>query len=443
MIHSLIINKFCLDFLFFYDTIRFILQKHNILEKERTIMTQQTNISKRWLILATGVFTMLFAGIIYAWSILKVPFANEFGFETSALALNFTLTMSFFCIGGFLASQLVRRIGTRLTIILAGLLAGCGFILSPIVGVKGNFALYVTYAFMAGLGIGMAYILIISTVNAWFPDRKGLSSGMLMMGFGASTLILGNLADTLFASSLGFKNTYLLIGVALGVVIPLSSLIIKAPSADTPLPEKKKKASAKPAAFEAKDYTPGEMLKRFTFWRAFIALVCLTAVGSSVISFARDLALSVGAEAALATTLVGVLAICNGLGRIITGAVFDAMGQKFTMIAASAFTVVAAATTLVAVYANSLILLIVGLCLTGISYGTSPTISSAFAASFYGQKHFAANLSITNFNLMAASFIATACSALLTASGGYTAPFILLLSLSGVTLILNFTIKKP
>ena len=403
----------------------------------------KNNISKRWLILAAGVFTMLFAGIIYAWSILKTPFATEFGFTPSVLALNFTLTMSFFCLGGFLSSMLVRKIGVRITLIFAGLLAGLGFVLSPVVGTASAIALYVTYAFMAGLGIGMAYIVIISTVNSWFPDRKGLSSGMLMMGFGASTLILGNLADRLFVSELGFGGTYTLIGVSLCVVILLSSFVIKAPSADVILPERKKKANANGEDFEVKDFKPREMVRRFTFWRAFVALVCLTAVGSSVISFARDLALSVGASAALATTLVGVLAVCNGLGRIITGAVFDAMGRKFTMIAASVLTVVAAATTLVAVYIGSLVLLIIGLCLTGMSYGTSPTISSAFTSAFYGQKYFAANLSISNFNLMAASFIATACTALLTSSGAYTAPFVLLLSLSGVALVLNFSIKKP
>ena len=414
-----------------------------ILTKELNDMTQQTNISKRWWILATGVFTMLFAGIIYAWSILKVPFATDFGFDNAALALNFTLTMSFFCLGGFVSSRLVRRIGTKLTLIIAGLLSGIGFVLAPIIGIKGSLALYITYALMAGLGIGMAYILIISTVNAWFPDRRGFSSGALMMGFGASTLILGNLADALFESSLGFQNTFILFGIALGVVIPLSSLIIKAPSKETVLPAPKKKANAKAEAFEAKDYTPLEMIKRFTFWRAFVALVCLTAVGSSVISFARDLALSVGAQATLATTLVGVLAICNGLGRIITGAVFDAIGRRFTMTWASILTIVAAAVTLISVSIHSLPLCIVGLCLTGLSYGTSPTISSAFTAAFYGQKHFATNLSICNFNLMAASFVATACSNLFTTSGGYTAPFILLLSLSGVTLVLNLTIKKP
>ena len=403
----------------------------------------KNDITKRWLILAVGVFTMLFAGIIYAWSILKIPFAGELGYNASNLALNFTLTMSFFCLGGFVSSQLKKFIGTRWTIIIAGALAGLGFVLSSLLGEGNEILLYFTYAFASGLGIGMAYITIISTVNAWFPDRKGLSSGALMMGFGASTLILGNVADALFKTSFGWRSTYVLIGAAIAAVIVLSSFIIKAPTKDTPLPERKTKASGRSESFEVRDYKPSEMIRRFTFWRAFLALVCLTAVGNSVISFARDLAISVGAGAAMATTLVGVLSVCNGLGRIICGAVFDAMGRRFTMISASVLTIASAAVTLIAVNVRSLPLCIIGLCLTGLSYGTSPTVSSAFTSAFYGQKHFAENLSITNFNLMVASFIATACSALMESSGGYTAPFILLLSLSAVALILNFSIKKP
>lgn len=406
-------------------------------------MTNNNSVSKRWWILAVGTFTMLFAGVLYAWSILKVPLAQELNFTPSSLALAFTLAMSFFCLGGFLSGQLVRRIGTRYTIIFSGVLAGVGFVLTSRLQEGQTFLLYLTYSLLAGLGIGMAYIVIISTVNAWFPDRRGLSSGALMMGFGASTLLLGKLADKLFQSSLGFRNTYVLVGVAIACVIALSSFAVQKPNADTVLPQRSKGASKRQENFEAKDYTPAEMVRRFTFWRAFITLVCLTAVGSSVISFARDLALSVGAEAALATTLVGILAVCNGLGRIITGAVFDAMGRRFTMIAANVITITAAAVTLTAVATETLWLCIVGLCLTGLSYGSSPTVSSAFTSAFYGQKHFATNLSICNFNLMVASFIATACASLQQASGGYTAPFILLLSLSVVALALNISIKRP
>lgn len=406
-------------------------------------MKKSTSINYRWLMLCIGVITMLFAGIIYAWSILKVPFASELGFAPNDLALNFTLTMSFFCLGGLASSFLVKKIGTSASIVISGALASVGFVLSSFIGEGQLLLLYVTYALMGGLGIGMSYILIISTVNAWFPDRKGLSSGALMMGFGASSLVLGNIADRLFKSNIGWRTTFIILGIALGVVVCLSAIFIKRPDSSLVFPAPKKRVGKKTEDFETKDYTPTEIIRRFSFWRAFLCLICITAVGSSVISFARDLALSVGAKATLATTLVGVLAVCNGLGRIITGALFDAMGRRFTMIAANILTIVAAGVTLLAVSISSLPLCIAGLCLTGLSYGTSPTVSSAFTSAFYGTKHFASNLGIMNFNLMCASFVATACSSLLTATGGYTVPFILLLALSVVALVLNISIKKP
>lgn len=406
-------------------------------------MNSSKSLGIRWLILAVGVVTMLFAGIIYAWSIIKSPFAG-LGFEAEDLAFNFTLTMSFFCIGGLLSTQLVKLLGVRLTIILSGVLAGAGFVLSSLLGGGQTVLLYLTYALMSGLGIGIVYITIISSVNAWFPDRKGLSSGALMMGFGASSLVLGNLADSLFKSDFGWRNTYILLGVLLAVVLCLSAIFIKRPDSSVTLPEPKKLKGKRAEDFEIKDMKPTEMIRRFTFWRAFVFLICITAVGSSVISFSKDFILSFdGEKAALATTMVGVFAICNGLGRIITGAVFDALGRKFTMLAASLLTVLAAGITLLSSVIGSLPLAIVGICLIGMSYGTSPTVSSAFTASFYGNKHFASNLGVMNFNLMCASFTATLCANILKATGGYIAPFILLVSLAAVSFALNFTIRKP
>ena len=109
----------------------------------------------------------------------------------------------------------------------------------------------------------------------------------------------------------------------------------------------------------------------------------------------------------------------------------------------TAFLAFAAGLTLIAVDTHSLTLCIVGLCLTGLSYGSCPTMTSSFTASFYGQKYFAVNYSITNFNLIFASFIATFSNSLFISTGSYTAPFILLLCLAVGALGLNFTIKKP
>ena len=406
-------------------------------------MFSDKKLSSRNGMLATGVFAMLFSGVLYAWSILKVPFKEEFAFGDSALAFNFTLTMSFFCIGAFLGSKLFKLIGTKLTIILSGVLVGIGFFFSGLL--TGSIVyLYVFYAVFAGLGIGIAYNVVISTVNAWFPDKKGLCSGALMMSFGASTLILGKVIEALFAmENVGWQKTFMILGVVIALVLIITGLIIKRPSPDIAFPQAKQGKKVAKESFEAKDYTTAEMVKRFTFWRAFICLVCLTAVGNSVISFARDLVLSVGADASLASTLVGVLSICNGLGRIFTGALFDWAGRRKTMLAANIITIFAAGVTLASVLTGSLPLCIAGLCLTGLSYGSCPTVCSAFTAAFYGQKYFPTNFSVTNFNLLVASFIATASSNLLLSTGSYTAPFILLLALSVIAMALNLSIRKP
>ena len=398
------------------------------------------NLNRRWLYLILGVASMLFAGMIYAWSILKAPFTAWW--DASQLALNFTITMTCFCLGGFLGAKLSKRFGVRNTILIAGALSFAGFLRTSNLTGNSVLLLYLSYGVLAGLGIGIAYNAVISTVSAWFPDKKGLCSGCLMMGFGASSLVIGNFASSMM-DKLGWQSAFLIVGIALGAVLVITALILKKPDADTVFPAPKAKKAVSSETFEAQDYATGEMLKRVSFWMAFVGIGLLAAVGSSVISFARDLALSVGAQAALATTLVGVLSVCNGLGRILTGALFDAKGRRFTMLAANVLTIAAAGVTLVAVVMQSLPLCIAGLCLVGMSYGSCPTVSSAFVSTFYGTKHFPTNFSIMNFNLIGSSLMATACGSLLTSSGGSSAPFALLLGLSVGALVLNLLIRKP
>ncbi len=407
-------------------------------------MTTDKILNKRWFYLATGVFSMLFSGVLYAWSILKIPFKESFGWEDSVLAFNFTLTMCFFCLGAFFGSLICKRIGPKITLIIAGTLVGIGFISTGMLGNGIPYLIYLTYAILAGTGIGISYNVVVSTVCSWFPDKKGLCSGCLMMGFGVSTLLLGNTISVLFDNpSFGWSKTYILLGIIIAAVLFIAGIILRLPNPDIKFPAPEKKKSVNKEAFEVRDFSTSEMLKSFTFWRAFLCMAFITAVGNSVISFARDLVISVDAAPTLATTLVGVLSVCNGLGRILTGAVYDALGRRTTMISANILTIFAAGITLLAVMLHSLPVCIIGLCLTGLSYGSCPTMTSAFTASFYGQKHFSTNYSLTNFNLILAAFIANFSNSLLSSSGGYTAPFIMLLILAVCALGLNISVKKP
>lgn len=402
------------------------------------------NLNKRWLYLVAGVFAMLFSGVLYAWSILKIPFKTEFGWADSVLALNFTLTMCFFCLGAFFGSLICKKIGPKITLIIAGLLVGAGFGLTGLLTAETPQLIYLTYAVLAGTGIGISYNVVVSTVCSWFPDKKGFCSGCLMMGFGISTLLMGNAVSVMFENpSFGRSGTYFVLAAVVAVVLIIAGVVLRLPPKGTEFPAPKARKAAKKEAFEVRDFSTAEMLKSFTFWRAFACMAFMTAVGNSVISFARDLVLSVDAAPALATTLVGVLSVFNGLGRILTGAVYDALGRRTTMISANVLTIVAAGITLLAVQLHSLPVCIIGLCLTGLSYGSCPTVTSAFTASFYGQKYFSVNYSLTNFNLIVAAFIANFSNSLLALSGGYTAPFVMLLVLALGALGLNFSVRKP
>ena len=405
--------------------------------------TTKYDISVRWFYLVIGVISMLFAGVLYAWSILKSPLATKFGWGASELTLNFTLTMSFFCIGGLLGSQISKRIGHTIAIIGAGILSAAGFVLTASLQNSSIAMLYISYGVLAGLGIGISYNVIIASVSAWFPDKKGLCSGCLMMGFGASALILGNVADALFKSSLGWRMTYVILGMSICIVLCTAALLLKKPTSEIELPQAKFSKTADEKSMEQADYTTMQMIRRPSFWMAFVSISFLAAVGSSVISFAKDLALSVKAPEALAVSLVGVLSVCNGLGRILTGALFDAIGRRKTMLCANVLTIVAASITLISVMIGSLPLCIVGLCLIGISYGACPTITAAFTSSFFGMRFFSTNMALMTFTVMGGSLIATASSKILEMTGGYTATFMMLLSLTFISLVLNVFIRKP
>ena len=406
---------------------------------------QSNSIARRGFYLAAAAVSMLFAGIIYAWSILKAPLAAEFGWNPQQLTLNFTLTMCFFCIGGLVTGLALKKISLRTILILSGIMVGLGFFLSSRCTQNGLVQLYLSYGVLCGCGIGMAYNGILSAANAWFPDKKGTSSGVQMMAFGASSLILGNLSSSLIANpDFGWRKTFLLLGLGTGIVLILAAFVLRFPPADTVFPKGKSPAAQKEQEdFEPRDYTTGEMIRRFPFWRFFLFSVTMAAVGNTVISSARDMALSVGASVGLATLMVGVLAICNGLGRLLSGALFDAVGRRRTMLIGNLITILAPAALLVATLLSSVPLIIAGLCLAGLSYGFSPPISSAFILSFYGQKNFSMNFSIANTMLIPTSFVATLGGSIVSSTGSYVGVYVLLLVFSVISLLLDLSIKRP
>ena len=400
--------------------------------------------NRRLQILLVGIAVMFVIGIIYAWSILKAPLQEEFQWSASELALNFTLMMCMFCIGGMISGASLSRIPVKIILVTAGIMAWVGFYNVSKINENGIAALYLTYGILAGLGIGIGYNAVTSVVNEWFTDKKGTSSGALMMSFGASALVFGNMADWLIRY-IGWRSTYRVLGICCGLVLLLAAVVMKHPESikkTAELQPLEKAQNSKPDKREM-NYTPGEMVKRPEFFRFFVFLILACAVGNSTISMARDVAAGVGASASLASILAGALSLCNGCGRIVSGMMFDRCGQKRTMLIDGIITIIAPVIMLIAVREKSVILCGIGLCVTGLSYSFQPPVTSSVVASFYGMKHFSINYSITNLMMIPASCVATLVGVLYTKTDSFSVPFMVLIVCAVFSFFLNIGIKNP
>lgn len=386
----------------------------------------------RWLRLGLGCAILLVAGIIYAWSILSAPLQKNFSFTQTELSFCFTLTLCFFCLGGLVSGLISNKVGMFMRMLLAAALTGLGFTLAAVNGGK-LLLLYLGYGVMAGSGIGIVYNVVIAATNAWFPDKKGLCSGALMMSFGFSALIFGKLASALFAlPAFSWQRTYQLLGAVAAVVFITGAWLLKVPEG----------AGQKQAAQGENDVPTREMVRKASFWKLFVFFTLLAAVGSAAIGFGRNYFLSVGLNENAAVTVAGLLSIFNGLGRIVSGMAFDKLGLRKTQVLTSAVAIVSPLLALLAVILNAGWLGVIGLCLCGFTYGFSPTMSAALISAFYGSRYFPLNFPVLNLVLIPASFSSTLAGALVSASGNYLSVFIVLTVLSVAGLFVNLSIKK-
>jgi len=408
-------------------------------------------IKKRRIKLIMAVIVMLFAGILYAWSILKTPFEMfDEGILSNAayLGANYTITVIFFCLGGFTAGLLSKYTTTTLRLAMSALMLVTSFISSSLQVVTlpytGNYILlFMSYGVLGGLGIGFAFNTVISTINAWYPDKRGVASGAMLMGFGVSMLIIGNVAQMLSrVESIGWRNTYVILAIALGGVLLTAAIVIKPPPKNTVFPEAKKTKDAGPTD-AVKEYSAIEMIKRPSFYLIFFYIAILASSGNAAISFAKEIILDAGASEGFAVTAVGSLGLSNGVGRLTSGWLFDRLGIRKTQFISSTVAILAPLTVALAILTNSLILCMIGLCLCGFSLGFSPTTSSVFASVFYGQKNFALNFGILGLVLIPAPFAAVLAGSIKASTGGFMPAFLILTSLTIIGFFINFAIRKP
>ena len=228
--------------------------------------------------------------------------------------------------------------------------------------------LYIFYGVFGGGGVGIGYNAVISTITKWFPDKVGLASGIMLMGFGLGSLLLGSVVTGMVAAQ-GLFPTFKILAIAITVVMVVGAIIIKAPEA--PAAPAEAKAEEKEEKSTAVSFSAGEMLKTSRFWIFFLWAIALNSAGLMVINSAANISLAFGGSAILGM----VVSLFNGAGRIIAGNNFDRFGRKKSTLINVSFMMIAGILLVLAGKTNSLLLITVGLVFVGMAYGGTPTIT--------------------------------------------------------------------
>lgn len=384
----------------------------------------------RGVALVAGTLVLFINGIVYAWSIYSAPFSENFGWTSAQLGVCFTIVLIMFCIGGFLGSIATGKLGSGKTISLGGLAAAIGYALSLLLNADRLLLLYVCFA-IAGLGSGIAYNAVISNVTARFPDKKGTASGVMLMGFGTSTLIMGSVATALI-SSVGWKMTYVITAILLVVISVGGSIVLAVQPEQT----------AANNTEETEGLTTGQMVHTPAFWLVFGVATINCFFGFGVLGHARAMAIEGGFAAQTAALIVGLVSVMNGVGRIFYGMLQDKKGYTVSFPVASCSLILAAVLAIVGFSAKIPVMVAIGLMLGGFGNSAGPTIITSLAAEFFGRTHYGRNMSVLNMNMVPGSVGSSVAGAVQTASGSYRGCFIIFGMLEIPALLLVFVLAK-
>ena len=395
----------------------------------------------RWVYAIVGVIVLLFAGLVYAWSVLSTPIAAEFAdWSKAQLSMTFTIVMIMFCIGSLLCGLLTGKLSAKMAVRIGAVLFLLGFFLAS--RTQSLAMLYIGFGVLCGLSSGLCYNAVMSTMVRWFPDRPGLISGVLLMGFGGGSFIIGKLYQAWTPAEIGgWRASFLVMGIIIFVVLAICSFFFLAPGADFVAPAaKNSKAAVKIAG---KEYKPLEMVKKPSFWLYYVWAIALSAAGLALISQASGVVWEASASqtAGAVATIVGLISICNALGRVLFGGMYDKYGRSLSMQLVNILFIITSGVLILALAAKSVVVVIIGFILGGLAYsGITPT-NSAFCRAYFGPVNYPVNFSLINSNLIFASFGSTVSGALFDASGSYNVTFFLIIGLAVVGILCSLAIS--
>ncbi|MCK5281992.1 MAG: OFA family MFS transporter [Nanoarchaeota archaeon] len=309
----------------------------------------KNKIINRWFVVFGAILIQLALGAIYAWSAFtKELIEAPYNFTTPQTQAIFSAGLFTFALVMIFAGIWMKKVGPRALAIAGGIVLGVGYILGGLFG-SSFITQLIFIGIIGGAGIGLAYVVPIAVSMKWFPDKKGLISGLAVAGFGFGATIWVKLAGSWFGGLLNTINifgltsvqgVFFIYGAAFAIMVLIGSIWMVNPPEDYKVEsakaEAKKETNTQPEA--ASDLTWKNMLGKYSFWATWLIFIFSGLAGLMVIGtikfFGIDTltgTLGIQAAGVAAGTAMAWYAIFNGLGRIVWGKVSDSLGPKMSI----------------------------------------------------------------------------------------------------------------
>jgi MFS transporter, OFA family, oxalate/formate antiporter len=342
----------------------------------------------RWVIALAGAWLQLFLGTVYAWSYFQKPISETYGWANTQVAWAFSLAICFLGLAAAWGGPKLSRYGPRRLAIVGGVLFGAGYLLAAAALYWRSLPLlYLGYGVVGGTGLGLGYVTPVATVAKWFPDKKGLATGLVIMGFGFGALLMSKLVAPALCQWSGndMAVVFTWLGLSFMAAILLGAMFLRNPPADwTPTNKPATESVSRPTATATATPTAVAILSpQFAvMWTIFF---CNIVAGISIISFQSpifqdlwhglDATLSPATLAAYGGWLIAVTAVFNGIGRMFWGALSDRIGRvaSFRLMLGSQLVVFAALSLVGNPWLFGALICYVLLCYGG-GFGTMPSL---------------------------------------------------------------------
>lgn len=298
-------------------------------------------LKNRWLIAASAVGIHISIGSVYAYSIMTNPVKDLFGVEEGDIKWAFKIAILLLGLSAAFLGRWVEKVGPKISGITAGILYGVGILGSGLAIQLQSLPLFLfCYGIIGGIGLGLGYITPVSTLVKWFPDRRGLATGMAIMGFGFAALIFGPLMQTLF-DSVGVSNAFYILGLIYMVIIIASASYIERPP-EGYLPDGYKPGENKKIKADISNIDASSALKTTRFYYIWIMMFINISCGIALISAASPLIQTkLNYTPMEAAAIVGLIGVFNGLGRLLWSGASDYLGRANTYIVFFVFQILA------------------------------------------------------------------------------------------------------